>query len=219
MDLHQLLGDETDALSPTSARACRREDLVLPGPGLHRPSTAVVGPSRPCPAQPRPAAQHGPLGRHRLHFDPARRPGHRALRRGQLCAEPDLFRPEEHRRAGHRGGLQRRGHHRWGAGHGRPALRPQDPLHRQAQPQRAAQLPQHPRPGDVRLRPAGFRDWRRGRRGHRLLGRRGVPPRDAGSLRGLRRGACAGDVHRFVVLSAQQCVQEGRRQLRVRPPT
>jgi class I fructose-bisphosphate aldolase len=45
---------------------------------------------------------------------------------------------------------------------GAPQVRPQDPLHRQDQPQRADDLPQHVRPGDVRHRGAGLRHGRGG---------------------------------------------------------
>ena len=51
---------------------------------------------------------HGRPRRHRLRLDPAGRPGHRALGRRELRAEPDLLRPREHRRARDRGRLQRR---------------------------------------------------------------------------------------------------------------
>ena len=44
-----------------------------------------------------------------------------------------------------------------GLGHRLPPLRPQDPLHREAQPQRLPQLPEHLRPGHVRRGAPGRR--------------------------------------------------------------
>ena len=88
-----------------------REDLTLPGPDIvdrvyqdsdRSPQVLrnLAGPVRPRPP-----------GRHRLRVDPAGRPGHRALGGGLVRAQPQVLRPEEHRRAGHRGRLQRGGHH------------------------------------------------------------------------------------------------------------
>ena len=55
-----------------------------------------------------------------------------------FAPEPRLLRPEEHRRARDRGRLQRGGHHLRRARLGVPPLRPPHPVHREAQPQRAA---------------------------------------------------------------------------------
>ena len=67
-------------------------------------------------------------------------------------------------------------------------LRPPDPVHREAQPQRAAHLPEQVRPDHVRLGRAGLRPRRGRRRRHDLLRLRRVHPPDPGGQRGLRRG-------------------------------
>ena len=77
------------------------------------------------------------------------------------------------------------------------------PVHRQAQPQRAADLPEQVRPGDVRLGRAGLRPGRGRRRRHDLLRLRRVDPPDPRGQPGLRPGAPARHVHRAVVLPAQ----------------
>ena len=77
-------------------------------PRLRRPHLARHRPLEPGSAQPqldlcpRPARGHG------LRLDPPGRPGHRALRRRVVRAEPRVLRPREDRRARDRGRLQRR---------------------------------------------------------------------------------------------------------------
>ena len=72
------------------------------------------------------------------------------------------------------GRLQRHRHHPRRARHRVAAVRAPDPVHRQAEPQRLPQLPEHLRPGHVRRGPAGRRPRCGGRRGHHLLRLRGA---------------------------------------------
>ena len=120
---------------------------------------------RPMPgaAQPPAAPRPRPPGRHRLPLDPARGPGHRALGGRVLRQEPRLLRSREHREARDRGRLQRGGLDPRRARRGGAQVRAQDPLHRQAQPQRVPDLPEQVRPDHVRPRRAGARTWARRR--------------------------------------------------------
>ena len=183
--------------SATRRRASPKEDLHLPGPGLHR--SGAMAPTDRSPVVLRNLASlydHGRLARHRLRVDPPGGPGHRALGRGVVRAEPGLLRPGQHLPARGRGRVQRA----WP----RPsacsvrcsrAVRPQDPVHREAQPQRAADLPEQVRPDHVRLGQGGVRPRRGRRRGHDLLRLGAVDPPDPGGVGrlqgGPRPGACS----------------------------
>ena len=108
-DIQGLLGDEADSLLTHVSKGIPKDDLTLPGadivdrvykdsdrsPQVLRNLQALFG--------------HGRLAGTGLRVDPPGRPGHRALGRGVVRAQPEVLRPEEHRRAGHRGRLQRRG--------------------------------------------------------------------------------------------------------------
>ena len=81
-----------------------------------------------------------------------------------FAKNPDYFDPREHRQAGDRRRLQRRGVDLRRAGLGGAQVRAQDSVHRQDQPQRAADLSESCRPDHVRHREAGLRHGRGGRR-------------------------------------------------------
>ncbi len=217
--LEELLGDDADSLLNHRCETIDAADLHLPGPDF---VDRVWVPTRPLPAgpaqPPEPLRPRAP-GRHRLRLDPARRPGHRALGGRELRAEPDLLRPREHREARDRGRLQRRRLDGRRARRGRAEVRAPDPVHRQAQPQRAAHLPEQVRPDRVRVGRPRLRPGRgRGRRDDLLRLRRRAP-RDHRDRPGLRARARARHVHRAVVLPAQQRLQGRRRRLpRVRRP-
>jgi class I fructose-bisphosphate aldolase len=80
-----------------------------------------------------------------------------------------------------------------------PQVRPQDPLHRQVQPQRAADLPQHLQPDPLRQHPQAGR-WARRRRRDDLLRLRESASRSSVRRRDVRRGPRAGHGHRPLVL-------------------
>ncbi len=196
----------------------RPEHAAAARGGLHRPRPWVERPQARRAGEPPAHVQHRSAGWNGLSLDPSRGPGHRALGRGLVRAEPGDVRSRRHPHARHRRRLQRRRQHLRRAGHDGPQVRAQDPLHREDQPQRALQLSEHLRPGALRQHPPVLRhgSGRRGR--HDLLGLGGIAPPAAGDLRGLRRGARARHVHRALVLRAQQRLQdEGRRSCRRRP--
>ena len=106
---------------------------------------------------------------------------------GLLRAQPDLLRSGEHRQAGHRGRLQRAWPRPSACWARCRASTPTRSLHRQDQPQRAADLPQQLRPDPVRHRRAGLRPGRGRPSARRSTSARDeVPPPDPGDHRGLR---------------------------------
>ena len=108
-DIQGLLGDEADSLLTHVSKGIAREDLTLPGPDI---VSRVYQDSDRSPQVLRNLAAlfgHGRLaGTGYVSILPGR-PGHRALGGGVVRAEPEVLRPAEHRRAGHRGRLQRGG--------------------------------------------------------------------------------------------------------------
>ena len=140
-DIIKLLGNEAESLLAYQCKGIPKDMLHLPGPDFvdrvvaQNDRTPGVLRSSADPVRPRPAGRHG------LPVDPAGGPGHRALGRRLVRPQPDLLRPGEHRQAGHRGRLQRGGLDPGRAGFGGAQVRAQDPVHRQDQPQRAADLP------------------------------------------------------------------------------
>ena len=137
-DFEELLGHDASNLLTHQCKGVTADELTLPGPDYI--DRVFLGTDRPIPVVRNLATSTTTVaGRHRLPVDPPRRPGHRASAARQLRQEPRLLRSGQPRRAGHRrrtasaiattlGGLGHRG----------PPLRPQDPVHRQAQPQRAS---------------------------------------------------------------------------------
>ena len=168
--------------SSIAARRCRSSLLHLPGPdfvdrvwaGTDRSNRVLRNLSSPL--RPRPPR------RNRVRLDPPCRPGHRALGGRLVRAQPRVLRPRKDRRARGRGWLQRGGVDLRRARRGLDALGAPDPVHRQAEPQRAAHLPERRRPDHVRDRAGGMEHRRgRGRRDHLLRVRRRRSP-DPGGL-------------------------------------
>ena len=93
VDYASLLGDEAEQLLSHVSKGIPKEDLILPGPDFI--DRVMVETDRSPQVLRNLAALYGSgrLGRHRVRVDPAGRPGHRALRRGQLRAQPPLLRP------------------------------------------------------------------------------------------------------------------------------
>ncbi len=178
VDIQSLLGDEAESLLTHESKGIPRDDLHLPGPDfVDRVFSARATARRRCCATcsrcSTTAASAGPATSRSCPVDQ----GIEHSGAASLRAQPALLRPGEHRRAGHRGRLQRRGHHLRRARGGRPrSYAHKHPLHRQAQPQRAADLPEQVRPDHVRLGRAGLRPGRRRRRRDDLLRLRRVAP-------------------------------------------
>ena len=137
-DVRELLGGEADTLLKHETKTIDKAHLVLPGPDyidrvLHRERPSDRGAAQPAvDVQPRPPR------RHRVPLDPPRRPGDRALGGGELREEPGLLRPGAIVELGLDADCSAVATTLGGLGISRPPLRPQDPVHRQAQPQRAA---------------------------------------------------------------------------------
>jgi hypothetical protein len=91
-------------------------------------------------------AAGGPEVGHRLPVDPAGRPGHRALRGASFAPNPIYFDPENIVELAIEGGCNAVASTLGVLGSVGAEVRPQDPVHRQAQPQRAADLPEQVRP-------------------------------------------------------------------------
>ncbi len=213
IDLQKLLGDEADSLLRHEAKAFPADGLVLPGPDFLDRAFRDSDRSPTVLRNLGTLYGHGRLGgtgylsilpvdqgiehsagasfaKNPLYFDPANL-CELALA-GECSADRDDARRPRRSLA---------------------ALRPPDPVHRQAEPQRLPALPEHVRPGPVRLRATGVRP-RRGRcRRDDLLRLGGERPPAARGLRRVRRGARARHVHRAVVLPAEPGVREGRRRL------
>ncbi len=208
VDVRELLGDEADSLLKHESRTIERDKLVLPGPDfIDRVFTAS---DRPIPVLRNLEAmyRHGRLGgTGYLSIFPVDQ-GIEHSAAASFAKNPDLLRSGGDRRARHRGAVQRRRHHARRPRYRRQALRAQDPLHLEAQPQRAAHLPREAGPGALRPGAPGGRPRRYRRRRHDLLRLGGVDPPDPGSERDVRRGAPLRLVHRALVLPAQSRLQD-----------
>jgi class I fructose-bisphosphate aldolase len=156
-DIQSLLGDEAEFLLGHRSTTIPSDLLQLPGPDYVDRVTGPVRPQARCAQQPADPVRPRAPWRNRLSVDPAGRSGRRACRWCVVCAQSDLLRPGEYRAAGHGRRLQRSGLDARGARLHRAALRPQDPVPGQAQPQRAADLPERVRPDPVRQRRTGLR--------------------------------------------------------------
>ena len=151
MDLHALLGDDADGLLNHTSKGIAKEDLHLPGPGLPRPCLV--------PTDRSPAVLRN-LGRSTATAGwPA--PGYLSIlpvdqgiehsAAASFAPNPLYFDPANICRLAVEGGCNAVATDVRRARRGQPPVRPQDPLHREAQPQRAAHLPEQVRPDHVRL--------------------------------------------------------------------
>ena len=188
------------------------------GTGFRRPDLVALEPQQPGARQHPAAVLDRPAERHRLSVHPPGGPGDRALGRRLVREEPDLLRLREHREAGDRGRLQRRRLDVRRARVGGAEVRPQDPVHREDQPQRAADLPEQVRPDHVRRGRAGGRHGRGGGGRDDLLRLRRERAADRRGGAGVRPGPRAGHGHRAVVLPAQPEVQDRQGLPRQRRP-
>ena len=110
-------------------------------------------------------------------------------------------------------------HHPWGPRHRGAAVRAQDPLHREAEPQRLPSLSEYLRPGDVRIGAPGLRPGR---------GRVSEPPStsaargrqaDRRGLERIRRGPPTRPLHGALVLPAEPGLQDHEEDHHDVPPT
>ena len=220
--LEELLGDDADepARAPR-ARRSRRTCCTCPGPTSSTASTVdsdrnpQVLRNLQCAARPRPPR------RHRLRLDPARSTRASSTRPARRSRRTRIyFDPENIVKLAIEGGCNARRLDARRARLGRAQVRPQDPVHRQDQPQRVPLLSERVRPDHVRAASSGRATWAR-----RASARRSTSaPRESRRqivevARGVPAGARARHVHRAVVLPAQHRLQGRRRRLPRWPPT
>ena len=161
--IRELLGAEAEDLLAHTCQGIPKDQLHLPGPDF------VDRVWRDSDRRPRVLRNlaaplgHGRLARHRLPLDPPGRPGHRALGAASFAPNPIYFDPENIVELAIEGGCNAVASTLGVLGVGRAPVRPPDPVHRQAQPQRAADLPDRVRPDHVRARcsrPSTWARWR-----------------------------------------------------------
>ena len=216
--IEELLGADARALLDHRCKGIPKETLHLPGPDFV--DRVFAGSDRPTPVL-RSLQQlfgHGRLaGTGYLSILPVDQ-GIEHSAGASFAKNPAYFDPENIVQARDRGRLQRRGLDLRRAGRGGAQVRPQDPLHREGQPQRVPHLPEQVRPDHVRQREAGRGHGRgRGGRDH-LLRLAGVGAADRRGEPGLPGRPRAGPGHDPLVLHAQPRLQEGQGLPR-RPPT
>jgi class I fructose-bisphosphate aldolase len=171
-DIQTLLGDEAEYLLGHRSNTISSDLLQLPGPDYVDRVLALsdrpIGVLRNLQTM----FDHGRLGgTGYLSILPVDQ-GVEHCRRGLVCAEPDLLRSRANIvELAMAGGCNAVASTLGVLGSGRAALRPQDPVPGQTQPQRAADLPDHLRPDPVRQCRAGLRHGRGGGgRDHLLRG-------------------------------------------------
>ena len=217
--IEELLGDEAESLLGHTCQTVDKDLLHLPGPDFVDRVVAINDRPNQVLRNLQSMFEHGRLGgTGYLSILPVDQGIEHSARR-ELRAEPGLLRSREDRRARLRGRLQRSCLDDRRPRRGLPALGAQDPVHRQAEPQRAAHLSERVRPDDVRERTPGVGDGRRRRRRDDLLRQRAEPPADRRGQRGVRGGASARDVHRALVLPAELGVQDRTASTTASPPT
>ena len=216
--IFDLLGKDADSLLNHTCKTISKESLHLPGPDIvdriflasdRNPRVLtnlqrLLGHGRlPAPATCRSC---------RSTRASSTRPGRRSRR------TPPTSIPRTSSGSPSRAAATRVASHVRRAGHRRPQVRPQDPVHRQDQPQRTPDLSQQVRPDHVRHGRRGLRHGRGGRRRDDLLRLRRSHAADRRSRRGVRTCPRAGHGHDPVVLPAQSRLQ-GRQGLPRRRPT
>ncbi len=150
MNLEQLLGDEADSLLNHAAKAFPAEHLNLPGPD-HFDEVFLDSDRSPTVLRNLGTVYNtGRLaGTGYLSILPVDQ-GIEHSAAASFAKFPAYFDPAKLCDLAIAGDCNAIATTLGGLGHRVPPLRPQDPVHRQAQPQRLPQLPEHLRPGDVR---------------------------------------------------------------------
>ena len=193
MDLHALLGDDADGLLNHTSKGIAKEDLHLPGPDF---LDRCLVPTDRSPTVLRSIStlyDHGRLaGTGYVSILPVDQ-GIEHSAAASFAPNPAYFDPANIVELAIEGGCNAVASTFGVLGASVPPVRPQDPVHRQAQPQRAAHVPQPVRPDHVRLGAGGLRHGRgRGRRHHLLRLRRVDPPDPGGLARPSRRPTSSG---------------------------
>ena len=152
MDLNALLGDEAESLLSHTCKGitARRAHPARPRLPRSRRSASPTARPRCCATWQRSTTTGRLAGTGYVSILPVDQ-GIEHSAAAVVRPEPGVLRPGQHRQARHRGRLQRRRLHLRRARRRDPPVRPQDPVHREDQPQRAADLPEQVRPDHVRL--------------------------------------------------------------------
>ena len=106
MDIATLLGAEAPTLLDHQATAFPKDWLTLPGPEFLQ-DIFTMSDRSPTVLRNLGTLYATDVWENRLPVDPARGPGHRALRRGEFRAQSGVLRSARLVRSGNRGGLQR----------------------------------------------------------------------------------------------------------------
>ena len=154
-DVAALLGDDADFLLGHTAKAIPAEDLHLPGPDFVDRVACATDRSPQVLRNLQALFDHGRLaGTGYVSILPVDQ-GVEHSGAASFAPNPAYFDPEGIVRSGRRGRLQRGGLHLRRARFGIPSLGAPHPVHREAQPQRAAEPPQQLRPGGCSARCSG----------------------------------------------------------------
>ena len=167
-DIEALLGKDAQDLLSYQCKGITADELNLPGPDYI--DRVLLASDRPIPVVRNLASVygHGRLGgTGYLSILPVDQ-GIEHSAGASFAKNPAYFDPANLIELALEGGSRHRHHPRRARDRG-PALRPQDPLHREAEPQRLPPLPQYLRPGLVRFGPPGGRPRRHRGGGHHLL--------------------------------------------------
>ena len=204
--IRELLGAEADSLLKYECKGIPKQ---TPAPARARLRRPHLHPQRPQPArpqQPRPAARHRPA-----RAAPATSRSCRSTRASSTRRPPpsrptrSTSIPENIVKLAIEGGCNARGLDLRRPGHRGPQVRPQDPVHREDQPQRAADLPQQATTRSCSARSSRPSRWARPPSAPRSTSAATKSHRaDRRGRRGLRAGPRAGHGHDPVVLPAQQ---------------
>ena len=101
MDIASLLGDDASLLLDHQATAFPKELLIAPGPTFLDDVFTFSDRNPNVLRNLGSLYAHGRLGRNRVPVDPAGRSRHRALCRGELCAQPGVLRSRSTVRSRH----------------------------------------------------------------------------------------------------------------------
>ncbi len=118
MDIQALLGDEADSLLTHVSKGVPADDLTLPGPDYIERVLVHSDRSPQVLRSLQSLYDHGRLGGTGYVSILPVDQGIEHSAAASFAPNPRYFDPQEHRRAGHRGRLQRRGLHLRRAGHG-----------------------------------------------------------------------------------------------------
>ena len=217
----ELLGDHADALLHHQCKTIDQSRAAPAGARLRRPrsSRRATARRRCCATSSACSTTAGSAGTGYVSILPVDQ-GIEHSAGASFAPNPIYFDPREHRQARDRGRLQRRRVDvRRARRRSSPQVRAQDPVHREDQPQRAADLSEQVRPDACSAASSRRGTWAPAASARRSTSARRSRAPDRRGHRGVRAAHELGHVHGALVLPAQQRLQERRRRLpRLRRP-